>query len=194
MLHIFKYDNATGNIELDRPEILLIKEFAALMDDKRNRCADDRSGKKHLRAFKEFKYIWLAIDWESFYSEFAEQDRHEAALNDSGLTKKEFDDPVFRAACRKYQEMQESKLSIKMLKSVRTAVNRFVDYFESINPNERADGKPIFKMKDMMAEVSNLHSVLDELRLLEQSVKKDMQEESTLRGGAVEGDIPEDDL
>ena len=72
MLHIFKYDNATGNIELEEPELLLIKEFAAIMNNKRNRCVQDPTGVKHLRAFKEFKYIWLAIDWESFYAEYAE--------------------------------------------------------------------------------------------------------------------------
>jgi hypothetical protein len=72
MLHIFQYNNANGNVELEKGQILLIREFAALMDNKRNICKEDPTGEKHLRAFKEFKYIWLAIDWESFYKDYSE--------------------------------------------------------------------------------------------------------------------------
>ena len=44
MLHIFQYNNANGNVELEKGEILLIKEFAALMDNKRNICKEDPTG------------------------------------------------------------------------------------------------------------------------------------------------------
>ena len=63
MLHIFEYDNVSGLVKINKPEILLIEEFAKLMDDKRNICAEDKTGKQHLLAFKELTYIWLAIDW-----------------------------------------------------------------------------------------------------------------------------------
>ena len=33
---IFEYNNATGQVELNTPEILLVREFAALMDNERN--------------------------------------------------------------------------------------------------------------------------------------------------------------
>ena len=62
MLHIFQYDQVNDKLELNRPEILLIKEFAALMDNKRNICPEDKTGKEHLRAYKEFTYIYLATD------------------------------------------------------------------------------------------------------------------------------------
>ena len=52
MLHIFQYDQVNDKLELNRPEILLIKEFAALMDNKRNICPEDKTGKEHLRAYK----------------------------------------------------------------------------------------------------------------------------------------------
>ena len=32
MLHIFEYDNASGLVTINKPEILLIEEFAKLMD------------------------------------------------------------------------------------------------------------------------------------------------------------------
>ena len=102
MLHIFQYNNDNGEVILEKGEILLIREFAALMENKRNICKEDSTGEKHLRAYREFTYIWLAIDWESFYKDYSEQERHQEALKDANLSEEEWNDPIFRAACRKY--------------------------------------------------------------------------------------------
>ena len=192
MLHIFQYDQVNDKLELNRPEILLIKEFAALMDNKRNICPEDKTGKEHLRAYKEFTYIYLALDWQSFYSDYSEQERHQAALKDSGLTEEQFNNPEFRAACRKYRSLQESVLSIKLLRSSQEMVNKFVDYFHNVDPQERDEmtGKPMWKVKDIQAELTNLPKVIDELKQVEGYVKKDMAEDSKLRGGATEGFTP----
>lgn len=193
MLHIFEYDNASGLVTINKPEILLIEEFAKLMDDKRNICAEDKTGKLHLRAYKEFTYIWLAIDWQSFYCNDAEQTRHIQALKDSGLTEDEFNNPEFRAACRKYRAIQESNLAIRALAAAKVTINRFIDYFQSIDPQERDEqtGKPLYKVKDIMSEVTQMSKVLDELKVLEDQAKKEMQESTQIRAGAVEGDIPD---
>ena len=192
MLHIFQYDNETGKVLIDKGEFLLIKEFSALMDNKRNICKEDPTGEKHLRAFREFKYIWLAIDWESFYRDYSEQDRHQESLKDANLTEEEFNDPIFREACRKYRNLQESHRSIKILQASQLMVDKFIDYFTNIDPEERdlQTGKPIWKVKDIQTELQNLPKVLDELKQVEQQVKKEMEEQSQLRGGAVEGFTP----
>jgi len=75
------------------------------MDNKRNICKEDKTGKLKHRAFREFQYIWLAIDWNSIYKDYLEQDKHEEALKDSKLTEDEFNDPAFREACRKYRSI-----------------------------------------------------------------------------------------
>ena len=192
MLHIFQYNNDNGEVILEKGEILLIREFAALMENKRNICKEDSTGEKHLRAYREFTYIWLAIDWESFYKDYSEQERHQEALKDANLSEEEWNDPVFRAACRKYRELQESIRSIRMLHSSQKIVDKFIDYFDAVDPQERDDqsGKPIWKVKDMQSELANLPKVLDELKEVEQRVKKEMEEQSQLRGGAVEGFTP----
>lgn len=192
MLHIFQYDQVNDKLELNRPEILLIKEFAVLMDNKRNICLEDKTGKEHLRAYKEFTYIYLALDWQSFYSDYSEQERHQAALKDSGLTEEQFNNPEFRAACRKYRSLQESVLSIKLLRSSQEMVNKFVDYFHNVDPQERDEmtGKPVWKVKDIQAELTNLPKVIDELKQVEGYVKKEMAEDSKLRGGATVGFTP----
>ena len=192
MLHIFQYDNEHGKVELEKGNILLIKEFSALMNNERNICEEDKTGEKHLRAFREFTYIWLAIDWESFYKDYSNQDRHNESLKDANLTEEEWNDPTFRAACRKYREIQDSNRSIRVLQASQHTVDQFIDYFMNIDPQERDEqtGKPIYKVKDIQAEIQNLPKVLDELKSVEQQVKKEMEEQSQLRGGAVEGFTP----
>ena len=89
MTDIFLYDNATGSLRLNTHEILLVKEFEALWDLDRNKCSEDPTGTKRLRAWKEFKYIWLFADWKSPYQQYLEMEKHRAAMNDSGLTEEE---------------------------------------------------------------------------------------------------------
>ena len=190
--NIFQYDNMHNRVELNMPEILLVKEFAELVKCERNICKEDPKGIKGLRAFREFTYIWLALDWKQPYSDYPEQERHKEALNDSGLTEEEFNNPEFRAACRKYRQLQESNRSIKMLQAAQNTVDNFIDYFNTVvDLSERdANGKPVFKTKDIIAEISSLSKVHEELKILEGQVKKEMMETSSIRGGATDGFLP----
>ena len=192
MIKVFQYDNVTGKVELNTPEILLIREFAALMDIKRNKCKEDPEGKYKLRAFREFTYIYLAIDWMSPYRDYYEQDRNQEALRDANITEEEFNNPEFRAACRKYRALQDETRSIKLLKAAQNVIDKFVDYFNNIDVEERDEqtGKPIYKTKDVMAEISSLHKVHEELVILESQVKKEISETSSIRAGAVDGYHP----
>ena len=81
-----------------------------------------------------------------------------------------------------------------MLNAAKTAVDRFIDYFEVIvDLNERdGNGKPIFSAEKVMKEVSSLNKVHQELVELENQVKKELTEQSTLRAGAVEDFDPGD--
>lgn len=190
--NIFQYDNVSNRLELNIPEILLVKEFAELMKCERSICKEDPKGVYGLRAFREFTYIWLAIDWKSIYADYTEQERHQEALRDAGITEEEFNNPEFRAACRKYRAIQESNRSIKLLQAAQNTVDKFIDYFNNVDPEERdpLTGKPVFKVKDLMAEISSLSKVHDELSTLEEMVKKELVEQSSIRAGAVEGFIP----
>ena len=190
--NIFQYDNMHNRVELNMPEILLVKEFAELVKCERNICKEDPKGVQGLRAFREFTYIWLALDWKSPYSDYSEQERHKEALNDSGLTEEEFNNPEFRAACRKYRQLQESNRSIKMLQAAQNTVDNFIDYFNTVvDLSERdANGKPVFKTKDIISEISSLSKVHEELKILEGQVKKEMMETTSIRGGATDGFLP----
>ena len=72
------------------------------------------------------------------------------------------------------------------------AVDKFIIYFETVNPMETDDqtGKPIYKVSDIMKEMSQISKVNDELKVLEQQVQKEQQEASAIRAGAVDGFVP----
>lgn len=188
-MKIFLFDNGLNEIVLNEPEVLLIREFAALWTNDRNITKEDPTGKLKTRALREFKYIWLMIDWASPYSDYTEQERHQECLKDAEITEKEWADSKFRAACRKYKELQNSSRSLKLIKSAQNIVDKITDYFDSIDLTERDEvtGKPIFKTKDVMTEMQTVSKVVDELKTLEYMYKKEQEAESDIRGDAEVG-------
>lgn len=188
-MNFFKYDKTSGLVTLDVDEILLVKELNSLLEEERNKSKSDKTGVRKERAFKELTYIFLFFDWDSPYAQFAEQDRHEEAFNDSKLTKDEFDDPVFREACRKYDSLQNSSLEIRLLQAAMKAIDGQIYYLEHIDLQERdsVTGKPIFKSKDLIAEIKGCKDLITSLQDLKAQVKKGLQAESTIRGDVKTG-------
>lgn len=192
MNNFFSYNSQIGRVELDNTDILLVKEFSDLIALNRNKCKEDPKGTSLLKAFKEFTYIQLALCWKSPYADYDEQTRHQEALRDSGLTEEEFNDPLFRAACRKYRALQDSNRSIRLLKAAQTTADNLMDYFNTIVDFDmrKEDGTPIYKTKDVIAEISSLHKVHEELSILEQAVKQEMSESTSIRANARNGYRP----
>lgn len=181
MLTLLKVDESDGSIIVDNAGIFLIEEFAALQR---------KDDKYYLNA--ALKYIFLALDWRSPYADYVEAERHQLALKDSLLTEEQYQDLEFRQACRKYIEIQESSLTYRLLQSAKTMVQKFVIYFEETDPTatDPATGKPIYKVKDIMGEISQLSGVIDELDRLEFQFKKQVEAPKATRAGIKEGFDP----
>ena len=183
-MKLFVFDNLQNEVMINEPEVLLIKEFSVLWKADRNKSKEDPKGIKRRRAYREFTYIWLMCDWQSPYVDYAERERHQEALKDASITDEEWNDPDFRAACRKYRELQESSRSLKLIKAAQGVVDKITDYFDTLDIQERdpVTGKPIFKTKDVMAEMSNVSDVIEQLKTLEYMYKKEMEESSGVMG------------
>ena len=179
-MNVFNYDSLNKQLEINEPEIFLVREFKALVDRNKE------------RAFKELTYIFLALDYKSIYSQYTEYERHEEALSDSGITEEMFNDPLFREACRKYRSLQDSNKSIKLLNAARNAADQFVDYFETIiDLNERdQNGKPVFSAEKVMKEMAQLSKVHEQLVALEAQVKQELEVQSGTRANVDEGFDP----
>ena len=181
----FEVDRSTGEVSINDASILLIKEFKALLEKTRNITKDDKKGEFGLLAQKEFAFMYLYIDWESPYFKFPEEDRLQSSIEDSQLTDDEMQDPLFLAACEKYEALQDKIVELRLLKSCMITVENIIYYLEHVDVNERNpnDGKPIYKTKDVIAEIKSARDLIKTVRDLEKEVKEGTQEEIGVRGG-----------
>ena len=183
MLRLFEYDNMKMKIVINEPDILMITEFKKLLDVERNKCKDDKTGEKRLLAFRELQYIYLAIDWRSPYKEFTEREKHECALKDSQLSQSEFDNSTFRASCRKYKSLQEASKIGSLLQSQLGLLERMRIYYDTLDLDERdVNGKPVFKMKDVMSESATTSKMIEGIQSLMELYKREQENETSLRG------------
>jgi len=182
-MQIFIFDNATNTLQIDDYSILLIKEFAKLWEPERNICKEDKKGEKRLRAFKEFTYIYLVLDFKSPYFKSPIKDRQEAALVDSGLTEKDLQDPDFAAAYQKYEELQDADPILTSIKVAYRTLYKFQVYLDNIDFSEvDIEGKPIHKAKDVLASIGEISKMRTQLQDLEAQHKTDLAAQSKLRG------------
>lgn len=189
MIKFFAYDNNKNKIIVNEPEILLVKEFADLWTNERNKCKEDPTGDQKIRGFKELIYIYMAIDWGAPGSKDTPANRHKYAVEASGLTEEELDDETFKAACKKYQELQNSSSIVgQMVESYQNNIHKMKVFIDNIDYNERKDdGTPIFKIRDTLTEMQNLSKALASLKELEAQYKSELDEAAGLRGDAQPG-------
>ena len=193
-MNIWDYNQKTGRAQLVTADLVLIGEFKKLLEPSRNKCKEDPSGLSHLRADREFTYIYLAIAWKSPYANFSEQERHQAALKDGQITEEEWNDPTFRAACRKYRQLQESNRYVRLLQAAELVTDKIVDFFNNVDLEERDEqtGKYVNKVSDIQKAMKEAADQIESLKQIEALVKKEITEQSQIRGGAVEGFMPTD--
>ena len=183
-MQIFIFDNTTNSLRIDDYSILLVKEFAKLWEPERNKCKEDKKGEQRIRAYKEFTYIYLVLDFKSPYFKYLEKDKHEAALADSGLTEEDLSDADFRAAYYKYQEIQETDPILSLIKTAYHTIYKMRVHLDNIDFSEFfADGKPIYKPKDVIGDLTSISKIRSELQALEELHKTNQEAEAAVRGG-----------
>lgn len=180
----FTVDKSTGSLDIKDSRILLIKEFKALLENGRNKTETDKTGEIKERAQKEFTFMFLYLDWESPYFKYSEEDRQQAAFDDSELTEEQMTDSLFIEACQKYNELQDKIQELRLLKGCLLTIENIIYYLEHVDVNERNpnDGKPIYKTKDVIMEIKNARELIKTVRDLEKEVKEGASDESSVRG------------
>ena len=192
-MNIWDYNQKTGRAQLLTADLVLIDEFKKLLEPSRNKCDEDPSGLEHIRADREFTYIYLAIDWKSPYANYSNQEKHEAALKDAHISEEEWNNPEFRAACRKYVALQDSNRYVRLLQSCQLVTDKIIDYFTNVDIEERDEqtGKYVNKVSDIQKAMKEASDQIETLKQIESLVKKEITEQSQIRGGAVEGFMPD---
>ena len=176
-------------IEINKAEVLLVKEFNDLFSLKFNTNEPgDKEGRKRLRAFKVLTYIYLVYDWKSPYSEYSLKERHTDALIDANLNEEVVKDELVIKAIDKYLSLQETRL-LKLFKAANLLVDKLRHHFESLDLEEKdpITGRYMNNAKDVMANLNSLAKTVDSLKQLEYQVKKEKETEKSLRGDVEPG-------
>ncbi len=116
MLHIFQYNNASGQVESEKGQILLIREFAALMDDKRNVSKlKIKPGKKHLRATVNL-LLYTQLQTGNLFIKILRARQTPRSFKDADLSEEEW---TILYLGSEYKEIQESNVPYECLKQLR---------------------------------------------------------------------------
>lgn len=185
-MNFFVYDNSENKLTIEEYSILLVKEFNALWDINRNKCKEDKTGKQRLRAYKELTYIYLVLDFKSPYFQYLEKDKHEAALDDSGLSESDLKDETFLKAYHKYQEIRDADPILSLIQTAYKTLHKMQVFLDNIdfNMDVDADGRPLYKPKDVIADIKSISEIRKQLKELEVMHKSDL----AASGDKVRGD------
>lgn len=127
------------------------------------------------------------MDFKSPYFQYLEKDKHECALDDSGLTETDIKDETFLKAFRKYQEIQDADPILSLIKTAYRTLQKMQVFLDNIDfsMDVDVDGRPLYKPKDVIADLKSIKDVRAQLQELETAHKRDLAEGSNaVRGGA----------
>ena len=184
MVKLFDVDKGM-NVTINKTELLLIPEFKKLVK-RSKKCDGDHDGRKKLWALREFTFIYYYCDWKSPLRDYTEEAKKMEAFKVSGLSDKDIDGFV-REAMDIYVKYQETT-STKLLESGKRAVENLTTFFDEVDLQEvDENGKPLYKPMDIMNALKSIGAVYKGLKELEELVKKEQQEQGSIRGQAKRG-------
>lgn len=179
---LFRLEN--DMLVIDKDETRAIPEFRAILErDKGSK--GDNDGRKKFRAFKEFYYIYLISDLESWINKAGlnDKEKHKNAIKDCGLEETFKPDDEIKAAIAKYQEVQLATLPalstlstiLKGLKVADKISQSIIENMETVMENHKikkqasiGEGNPLSAGDDLVV-AQNLVSQLNQL--MEISIK-----------------------
>lgn len=129
----------------------------------------------------------MALDFKSPYFQYLEKDKHECALDDAGLTEDDVKDQIFLNAFHKYQEIQDADPILSLIKTAYKTLQKMQVFLDNIDfsMDVDMDGRPLYKPKDVIADIKSIADVRKQLQELEAAHKRDLAEGgSAVRGGA----------
>lgn len=163
-------------------EGIFIPEFRTIWEN------DETEDK--LRASQALSYIYHVADFASNYAKLSEDDRLKQCKEDyliDSPTDEEWDD--IAKAIAKYKKLQDTH-SMRLLAGARYSVDKFTEYFYSIDFNERDDrGKPVHNAKDLASNLEKIGKIVTSLNDLEDVVNKERASNSKIARGAKPSNI-----
>lgn len=176
-MELFEYKNY--KLFINNPAVLLVTEFKEVMED-------DNSEDKKV-AFNIFTFLYLYYNWKSPYRDYSEREKISEALKDSSLTEEDLKKPIVSNACKKYEEIMNSSMTLVVIKDMKKSIDKFRDYFEVLDFTKTVEsgsqkGTMLFKPKEYLDVMKRAGEIFESIKLMEDKLKEEMQETSKSRG------------
>lgn len=161
-----------GALQLNTPEIALIKEFNNILIHS-ERCDSDPNGQKKHFAYMKFNYIYQICDYMSYSKQhgLSEKESHKYAIDISGLPKDWKVDELTKAGMERYKQLRSSparELNKEILTTLHTSsklvgvINRYL---------AQQLEKPDFKDEDINNITSNHFKVIELAKKIPEQIK-----------------------
>jgi len=161
------------------PEALLIPEFEAIW--KR-----DKTIKKEY-ALRDFAYIYFLCDYNSVYQAYSKDTREDKIRKDLGKDRAMKISKECKVAIEKYKELQNTP-SMRFLEAAKDALEAMTGYFKDVNFAERTkNGIPVYKATDVTRCLKDAGGVMKSIDDLREKVKKEIGEDTRIKGGGEAG-------
>ena len=194
---IFELKN--GELALAKDEILLVPEFSYIL--KRDRGSQgDAQGRKKLRAYQEFHYVYLIADYESPCNKqgMTDKEAHEYAIKEIGLPEGYKPDEHLYRAIEKYRKLiynldkEAIESLLRIFRRVLSRIGNIDTFIQDLLDRDDATEDQIDKYVKYQKELFNLATDLPKYieRLSEAITKVKLTETSgdIARGG---GEVPD---
>tara|TARA_R110000868_G_scaffold14414_2_gene67061 strand:+ start:49352 stop:49903 length:552 start_codon:yes stop_codon:yes gene_type:complete len=183
-MQLFKIEK---NIVTVNPAALLIQEFKVVWE------ADKSKDKS--TALKEMAYIYFKADYKSSYLSYLAEDRERAIIDDVfGKDVQWTPGPLVLSAILKYEKFQENHY-IKLLKSQRTALEKMMSYYNSVDFELKDNkGNHLYKITEVSKAMGDTAKIIDSLNKLDEIIRKELRDTKRNRGGEESGAFEDHDL
>jgi len=191
-MKLFEIDVETSTVALNKPWIMLIPEFKALLDRDKGSPGDYRGDKK-LKARKEFTYIYFLTDFASPLTDWEEEEKRKEALHYADLTEKDIDDKVLIANLH-YDKMQiKGAPSLKTYRALLKSRDAMDLYYEGLDMTQvDKQGKLLNDPASVVNSAKKLDEFYTTINNFRKRVEEELKDASTgIRGTAVLGDTEE---
>jgi hypothetical protein len=175
---MFQFSN--NKIVLD-PNVLSLPFFKVIWEADKTKSKED--------AVKSLSYIFYLVDNKSPYAGYPQEKRRENIIKDYIKEPKWKESKDILEAIEKYKQYNTT-LSSELLEAVKGQLYKLKSYYESVTFDLSKDADIELEMKkvdSIQKSMGNIGKLLESLTALEERVKKEITQKSTVRGGQALG-------
>lgn len=181
-------------VELNKPWILLIPEFAVLLKrDKGTKQTKwgqegDYRGDKKLKARREFSFIYFDLDFSSPIREWEDIERRAEAMRYASLTEADLDGPVMDAHTHYNRMLLKGSRRLRTLRALEKGMDSLDKHFESIDFTlTDKKGELLHDPQKFIRNMELIDKGYISLKSLENRVMEELKGEEGIRGKATLG-------